>query len=344
MLTRAALKRTSGSLAATLLLVIGLGGYAYAGSEEDPKLPVEVDTSAGWLTGGDNPSFTLELSTAGSQGGLEASQIQQAVDAAAERAGQVGSGSVAAGAGGGEGSGAVGGSEAAVPAASTECQWRAANVPVGDPVWAGNDPAAGSLVVNTCNGPETYLYVPDSAFAGGAGAAPPEPPPPPDPAVLAQQARTELTLPSPAAHRSPPETNSDPAYGGLPYTWVGLSTFFWVDDWQPLARTVELRGVSATVTATPTGLTFDPGDGSPAVACAGPGRPWVPADDTKPPSNGACGYTYRAVTPNGPLTATTSVQWSVSWTSNTGASGTFPASTTSTSSSFLVEQIQVVIR
>lgn len=317
-----------------------------AAPTDDPEPPIAVvaDNDITGAADDSGPTFSLTLESAGKEGGLDPGQIQQAVDAAAERAGQVGSGSVAAGAGGGEGSAAVGGSEAAVPAASTECQWRAANVPVGDPVWAGNDPAAGSLVVNTCNGPETYLYVPDSAFAGGAGAAPPEPPPPLDPAVLAQQARTELTLPSPAAHRSPPETNSDPAYGGLPYTWVGLSTFFWVDDWQPLARTVELRGVSATVTATPTGLTFDPGDGSPAVTCAGPGRPWVPADDNKPPSNGACGYTYRAVTPNGPLTATTSVQWSVSWTSNTGASGTFPASTTSTSSSFLVEQIQVVIR
>ena len=62
-----------------------------------------------------------------------------------------------------------------------------------------------------------------------------------------------------------------------------------------------------------------------------------------PPSAGACGYMYRAVTPNGPLTATTSIQWSVAWTSNVGAGGTFPALTTQTSSSFLVEQIQVVI-
>jgi hypothetical protein len=195
-------------------------------------------------------------------------------------------------------------------------------------------------MINTCNGGERYLYVPDAAFAA-AGAVPL---PPPDPAVLAQQARTELTLPSPVARRSPPETNSDPANGGLPYTWVGLSTFFWVEGWQPMSRTVELRGVSATVTATPTGLTFDPGDGAAAVSCAGPGRPWTVADGNEAPSGGACGYTYRSVTPNGPLTATTSVQWSVSWTSNTGASGTFPASTTSSSSSFLVEQIQVVVR
>ena len=53
---------------------------------------------------------------------------------------------------------------------------------------------------------------------------------------------------------------------------------------------------------------------------------------------------YRAVTPDGPLTATTSIRWSVTWTSNVGAGGTFPVLTTESTSSFLVEQIQVVIR
>ena len=47
---------------------------------------------------------------------------------------------------------------------------------------------------------------------------------------------------------------------------------------------------------------------------------------------------------NGPLTATTSIQWSVAWTSNVGAGGTFPVLTTASQSSFLVEQIQVVIK
>jgi hypothetical protein len=53
---------------------------------------------------------------------------------------------------------------------------------------------------------------------------------------------------------------------------------------------------------------------------------------------------YRAVTPNGPLTATTSIQWSVAWTSNVGTGGAFPVLTTASASSFLVEQIQVVIK
>jgi len=162
--------------------------------------------------------------------------------------------------------------------------------------------------------------------------------------VLAQQAYTELTVPKPEAQRSPPETNSDPDNGGLPYTWLGLNTWIWVNNWQPLQRTVDLRGVSATVTATPTALVFDPGNGDAAVSCPGPGRPWTEADGNQPPIGGGCAYMYRAVTPDGPLTATTGIAWSVAWTSNTGAGGTFPALNTATTSSFLVEQIQVVVQ
>ena len=72
----------------------------------------------------------------------------------------------------------------------------------------------------------SFLFVPNAA-PGVPGVVPPPPPPPPDPAVLAQQAYGELTVPKPVAKRSPPEGNSDPQYGGLPYTWVGLWTYIW---------------------------------------------------------------------------------------------------------------------
>lgn len=327
------------SLAALILS----GGMSAKASADEP-VQVVADNNVTGPSDDSEPSYYLTLETAGTQGHMSSSQIEQAVAAAQQAnlaAAAGGDGGGAAGQGGsGNGSGGTGTSGQNDPIAAGECAWRAAIVPAGDPAWAGNDPANGSMMINTCNGGERFLYVPNSAFAA-VGAVPP---PPPDPAVLAQQARTELTLPKPTVRRSPPETNSDPDNGGLPYTWVGLSTFYWVEGWQPMARTVELRGVSATVTATPTGLTFDPGDGSAVVSCTGPGRPWTEADGNTPPSGSACGYTYRSVTPNGPLTATTSVQWSVNWTSNTGATGTFPASTTSSSSSFLVEQIQVVVR
>jgi hypothetical protein len=341
MLTQGQIYRTV-LVAAVVPGVMLLGGTAFAGPQDDP--PVNV-TAGGPLLAGAESTFTLTLDSAGHAGDLEPGAIQAAVQAAAKvnAAEAVSKSNITATAvldGATEASVAQGG-EAAV--SSGECAWRdASNLPASDPAWGGNNPAAGTLLVNICNGPSQYLFVPNSA--PGAAAPPPPPPPPPDPAVLAQQAYAELTVPNPVAKRSPPENNSDPQYGGQSYTWIFLWTYVWAGEWQSYSRTVELRGVSATVTATPTALVFDPGDGAAAVTCEGPGRPWTPADGSDPPSAGACGYMYRAVTPNGPLTATTSIQWSVAWTSNVGAGGTFPVLTTQSSSSFLVEQIQVVIK
>jgi hypothetical protein len=328
----------------TLIAVITglmlLGGSAIAGPQDDP--PVQVTAGGPLLAGGG--TVTLTLDAAGHAGDLEPGVIQAAIEAA-RKANEAESASGSNGSdagGGGEPPAASSGTSGGSAVSAGECAWRdASNLPATSDAWDGNDPATGTLLIDTCNGPAQYLFVPNAA--PGVAARPP-PPPPPDPAVLAQQAYGELTVPKPVAKRSPPENNSDPQYGGLPYTWVRLWTYIWAAEWQSYARTVELRGVSATVTATPTALVFDPGDGSAPVTCDGPGRPWTDADGSGPPSAGGCGYMYRAVTPNGPLTATTSIQWSVAWTSNVGAGGTFPVLTTQSASSFLVEQIQVVIK
>src|SRR5664279_2315364 len=311
---------------------------ALAGPQDDPQPPVAIVTGDGAVLSDSTSTLTLTFAEALADQTLESGQIAaiETAAAAARRAALSTTDSPVAG-----------GSAASTTAADTPpsltpglCAWRATSAPAGDARWGGNDPAAGALLLNTCDGPDRYLYVPDPP--PGALAAPP--PPPPDPAVVAQQAYTELTVPKPEAQRSPPETNSDPDNDGLPYTWLGLLTWVWVNNWQPLQRTVDLRGVSATVTATPTSLVFDPGNGDAAVSCPGPGRPWTEADGNTAPTGGGCGYMYRAVTPDGPLTASTSIAWSVAWTSNTGAGGTFPALSTATTSSFLVEQIQVVVK
>ena len=344
--------RATSAIALVGILLIGSAGDA-RGGPQDSDPPVEVVPGNGALAGS---TVTLSLETAGKDGTLEPGQIAAAIEAAAAASAQ--GTQTGAGAGGSSGDGAGGSTSAAGGGSSGEqfsgvavagvgnrgeCGFRAANAPAGDARWGGNDPATGTLLMNPCNGPVQYLYVPDPAPGDPAVVAPPSPPPP-DPAVLAQQAYTELTVPKPEAQRSPPETNSDPDNGGLPYTWLGLHTWVWVNNWQPLQRTVDLRGVSATVTATPTSLSFDPGNGDSAVTCPGPGRPWTEADGNQPPTGGGCAYMYRSVTPDGPLTATTGITWSVAWTSNTGAGGTFPALSTATTSSFLVEQIQVVVQ
>jgi hypothetical protein len=340
-------------IATLVILMMAAWSPASAGPQDDPTTPpVAITPGGGGFLGDDERTYSATLTFAGAVADqtLESGQAAQALAAAAaaRRAALSDTGSTAA-----DGSAASttaadtppppapGSVDEARAIASSECAWRAAAVPVGDARWGGNDPAAGALLVNICNGPERYLYVPDPP-PGALAAAPP--PPPPDPAVLAQQAYTELTVPKPEAQRSPPETNSDPDNGGLPYTWVGLNTWVWVNNWQPLQRTVDLRGVSATVTATPTSLVFDPGNGDAAVTCPGPGRPWTEADGNTAPTGGGCGYVYRSVTANGPLTARTGITWSVAWTSNTGAGGAFPALTTQSDSTFLVEQIQVVVK
>jgi hypothetical protein len=225
-----------------------------------------------------------------------------------------------------------------------ECAWRLLSPPppAGDPLWEGHDPSTGVVKYNFCNGPIAYRFEPTAA----AAPRPPRPPPPPDPAVLARQAFTRLVLPKPSVRRSPSADGSDPAQGGLPYTIVNLWTWYWTDPavWVDRSTTVTLRGVSATATATPTALLFDPGDGNASVSCAGPGRPWRESDGNDAPGRGGCGYVYASVTPDGPLTSTVSIRWHATWTGTGGAGGDLGMLTTSATSSFLVEQIQVVNR
>lgn len=299
--------------------------------------PVEIRTGDDSYLTNTTYSATLSLEGAVAAGVLDAAQAA-VVQAAAQAASREPSGGDTDS--NTDSSNDDGGSPTAPTATvnSGECTPRATSRAADDLAWGGNDPAAGSLVVDICNGPESFYYVPTPA----AAAAPA--PPPPDPAVLAQQAYGELPLPKPEVRRSPSEGNSDPARGGLPFTIVGLHTWFWVPDWQPVQRTVELAGVSVTLTATPTALTFDPGNGDAPTSCAGPGRPWTPADGNAAPTNAGCAYVYRRVSADGPVKATTSVQWSVSWTSNTGAGGSFPTGVSEVTQSFLVEQIQVVVR
>jgi hypothetical protein len=163
----------------------------------------------------------------------------------------------------------------------------------------------------------------------------------PTPAMLAQEAYGLLRLPSPTITRSPDATNSD---HGTPYTWVNLWTWFWTDPatFTPKAKTVDAGAVSATATATPTALVFDPGTGDVPVICPGPGRPWRVVDGNHAPTDGGCGYVYRRT--GAGVTATVSIRWTVTWTGSNGETGRLPELTTTASSTFAVQQVQVVNR
>jgi len=129
---------------------------------------------------------------------------------------------------------------------------------------------------------------------------------------------------------------------------VNLWTFYWTDlsTWRSLTATARAGGSWATVTARPVALSFDPGDGSRPVRCAGPGRPWRASDGTDPPDRGACAYRYTRVTGPGldhPVSSTQTITWQLTWTGSGNTSGVLSERSTSRTGGLNVLQIQVVV-
>jgi hypothetical protein len=168
-------------------------------------------------------------------------------------------------------------------------------------------------------------------------------PPVVTPAGLAEQAVKTITFPHPSGDRSP---RASLLYQGLPFTYVkGFWTFYWTDPstWKTLSATASAAGMSATVTARPVELVFDPGDGSDSASCPGPGRPWQASDGNGAPTDGACAYQYTKVT-SSPITSTQTIVWQITWVGTGNSNGEIPSLSTSTSGQLQVLQIQVVNR
>jgi hypothetical protein len=127
---------------------------------------------------------------------------------------------------------------------------------------------------------------------------------------------------------------------------VNLWTWFWTDpaSWSVQTARAAAGPVWAEVTVTPTQLIISPGQtGTADVTCPGPGRPWTEADGNGAPAAGGCGFQYQHVSAS-PITATVTIEWSVTWQGSGGTGGTLPAMRTQATSRFAVEQIQVVNR
>lgn len=205
--------------------------------------------------------------------------------------------------------------------------------PATDPVWAGRTDGAIYWCNRIADGPQpssSLIWLAEGPDAG------------PSPAELALRAVDSVSLPEPVVRRSPTEANSA---DGVPYTWVNLWTWVWTEQtsWRTFSARAEAGAVWAEVTLTPTKLVYSPGDGGKAVTCSGPGRAWTEADQNSAPSGGGCGYRYRRVTES-PLTARLGIEWTVTWRGSGGTGGTLPPMTTESTSTFAVQQIQVVTR
>lgn len=166
------------------------------------------------------------------------------------------------------------------------------------------------------------------------------------PAQVGAMAAASLKLPSPKARRSPDDRLPD----GRATTYVRLQTWFYVPvaQWKPLTVSATAGGVTATATATPRMLAFDPGDGSAVVSCAGPGRAWVFGQDKNfDVAPGGCSYAYLRSSygyPGGMVTARYSITWSIRWTGAGGAGGVLPDVVTTSTSVFAVAEAQAVVQ
>ena len=200
------------------------------------------------------------------------------------------------------------------------------------------DPAS-RLSTRVCGGAvQSYAWL---APAGAAGI-----PASPAPADLAREAYAQLRLPVPTPEHSPNLRLAD----GRTAVLLGEQTWLWTDRsrFQPRSVRVQAGPVWALVTASPVGLSFDPGDGSPAVSCVGPGTAFVPGRDAAHAVSPTCGYQYRwssADEPGGVVTAEYGITWRVTWTGSTGtaaAGGRLPEMTSRTTTALAVAEAQAL--
>ena len=172
---------------------------------------------------------------------------------------------------------------------------------------------------------------------------------------LARDGLVELSglLPAPEPITTPPAGQSSIAT---------VPVFVWTDPaaWTPfvVSRSDPLTGLTATATATPSTMRFDPGDGTGTQTCAGPGIAYDPQllggdPVAQAAMAGRCAHAYELLTRNvdGSLvagrppawSATLSVDWEVTWTATNGQSGRFATITKATTFERAVTEVQVLV-
>ncbi|MBT8228537.1 MAG: hypothetical protein HKP61_00920 [Dactylosporangium sp.] len=159
-------------------------------------------------------------------------------------------------------------------------------------------------------------------------------PPVVSPAVLAQQARSRLRLPSVAIRLNP----SGDQLVNLP-TWLALDG----NSWQSRSATASVPGISVTATARPVRAVWSLGEGG-LVTCTGSGTPWTAGTDPMAASPD-CGYTYRrssAGAAGAAFSVTVTVTWEVTW-AGAGRSGTIAGLNTTGTVPVRVTESQAVI-
>ena len=159
---------------------------------------------------------------------------------------------------------------------------------------------------------------------------------PVSPIALRNQVFARITIPDPSLAANPPLDDPDR------FSVVNLPTWLWIDDpWLPITDSASQSGVSVSVTATPTAVTWDTGDGE-STSCADAGTAWTPGAVE---GSTSCSHTYRRASAGRPgdayqLSAT--VHWVFTWTLNGTPQGQFATYDPSTTVTHQVGEIQAV--
>jgi hypothetical protein len=202
--------------------------------------------------------------------------------------------------------------------------------------WGGHTDGA----IYDCSPPTSNRADPDFglAFQRWLPAAPDLPPP--DPEVLAWRALARVNL-QPIDMGIAPEslaTNAN-SLGA-----VGLPVWLWADTTSPnttgpITDSASERGYTVTITARLKNITWNLGDGTPAIQC-GIGQRFDPRT-MGPQTPVACGR-QTGYTKQGEYTITATSNWEVAWT-GIGQAGVIPYPR-ETSSTVRIGEIQVVVK
>ena len=158
----------------------------------------------------------------------------------------------------------------------------------------------------------------------------------PDLAAIARQVYDEVPLVFPNPSTSPP-ADADQL--------VGFPTWLWIDPaaFQTFDARATLAGITVTVTAEPTTVTWTMGDGA-TVTCDGPGTPWNP--DGGDGQTTDCSHVYQHVSADqadGRYPVSATVTWAVTWNSTTGEGGTLADAGRTTTFDLGVTERQAVV-
>lgn len=188
---------------------------------------------------------------------------------------------------------------------------------------AGAVAAGDTTACQTAPAPAPAGAPPPAAQPGGAA-------PRPDPVAVAQRSVANLKLKTVTPGSTPLEPGS--------ISIVGVPTWMWAENATALGTvtdTARVPGLSLTMTAKMTGITWDMGDGT-VVECEGTGTKWSP--DLGTGDSPTCGHTY---TTQGTRTVTSTAHWSVTWRASTGQTGVIDRDLASTST-IRVGEVQVI--